>query len=289
MALFSDVLLTSDFDRTLTAPDGAIPARNLEAIRFFMAEGGAFTINSGRSLPMIAPFLEQVPINAPVLLYNGAAAYDCATGTFPILHPIRLPQGPLLRRFIELCPDAIVEVQGVDCHYSFAPNDLWQAVYESAGFPWQICTPESDMGPFLKISVCSIAGEDLRALFEGTPSLIAQTDDYEQLLRETFPELAVLRSTQVILDIQTGGTSKGLAARELARHLGRSKLVCVGDERNDIAMLEEADYPFCPSDGKLADQYPNVCPCAQGSVADVIYEKIPEILGFSLDKPGVLC
>ena len=52
MALFSDVLLTVDFDRTLTAPDNTIPQRNLDAIRFFMEEGGAFTVNTGRSLPM---------------------------------------------------------------------------------------------------------------------------------------------------------------------------------------------------------------------------------------------
>jgi hydroxymethylpyrimidine pyrophosphatase-like HAD family hydrolase len=31
--MFSDVLLTVDFDRTLTAPDSTIPERNMEAIR----------------------------------------------------------------------------------------------------------------------------------------------------------------------------------------------------------------------------------------------------------------
>ena len=52
MGRFSDVLLTVDFDRTLTATDSSIPERNLEAIRYFMAEGGAFTVNTGRSLAM---------------------------------------------------------------------------------------------------------------------------------------------------------------------------------------------------------------------------------------------
>ena len=36
MANYSDVLLTSDHDRTLTAPDATIPKRNLEAIQYFM-------------------------------------------------------------------------------------------------------------------------------------------------------------------------------------------------------------------------------------------------------------
>ena len=41
--MFSDVLLTVDYDRTLTDPDARIPQRNLEAIRYFMENGGAFT------------------------------------------------------------------------------------------------------------------------------------------------------------------------------------------------------------------------------------------------------
>ena len=40
MGKFSDILLTADFDRTLTAPDSSIPEENLRAIEYFMAEGG---------------------------------------------------------------------------------------------------------------------------------------------------------------------------------------------------------------------------------------------------------
>ena len=79
MALFSDVLLTVDYDRTLTAPDSTIPERNLDAIRYFMENGGVFTVNTGRSVPMSKAFRDKVPVNAPLLLYNGSAAYDLQT------------------------------------------------------------------------------------------------------------------------------------------------------------------------------------------------------------------
>ena len=42
MGIFSDVLLTVDYDRTLTAPDSTIPERNLTAIRYFIEHGGVF-------------------------------------------------------------------------------------------------------------------------------------------------------------------------------------------------------------------------------------------------------
>ena len=77
---FSDILLTVDYDRTLTAPDSTIPARNLEAIGYFMENGGAFTVNTGRSVPMSRAFLDKVPANVPLLLYNGSAAYNRETG-----------------------------------------------------------------------------------------------------------------------------------------------------------------------------------------------------------------
>ena len=74
--MFRDVLLAVDFDRTLTATDATIPERNIEAIRYFMENGGAFTINTGRSVPMTNWFRDQVSCNAPLLLYNGSAAYE---------------------------------------------------------------------------------------------------------------------------------------------------------------------------------------------------------------------
>ena len=43
-------------------------------------------------------------------------------------------------------------------------------------------------------------------------------------------------------------------------------------------MLDGADYAYCPADGIVADQYENVCKCADGAIADVIYKKIPAIL-----------
>ena len=39
------------------------------------------------------------------------------------------------------------------------------------------------------------------------------------------------------------------------------------------------NYAFCPADAVIAKRYENVCKCGDGAVADVIYKKIPEILG----------
>ena len=55
-------------------------------------------------------------------------------------------------------------------------------------------------------------------------------------------------------------------------------IITFGDEYNDLAMLDAADYAYCPSDGRIAHLYETVCECGAGAVADVIYKKIPGIL-----------
>ena len=123
--MFSDILLTVDYDRTLTAPDSTIPQRNLEAIRWFIENGGAFTVNTGRSMPMIQGFKDKVPTNAPLLMYNGAVAYDVGKDELVFAHEIHLDLWKTIWELIEMFPDLTVEVQALDKHYNFLPNPAW--------------------------------------------------------------------------------------------------------------------------------------------------------------------
>ena len=87
MADFSDILLTVDYDRTLTAPDSTVPERNITAIRWFIANGGAFTVNTGRSLPMTRAFRDTVPVNAPLLTWKRESFASAIKSTFPRSRP----------------------------------------------------------------------------------------------------------------------------------------------------------------------------------------------------------
>ena len=239
MGKFSDVLLTVDYDRTLTAPDSSIPERNLEAIRYFMENDGAFTVNTGRSVPMIRAFRDRVPVNAPLLLYNGS-----------------------------------------DAHYRFAENPAWDAFSDHNQCAHGLARPGDDLGPFLKFTLYGeFRDVTVASMFDGTPEEVRRMDDAEAQLKARFGAYCeVFRAATRIIDVHAKGVSKIRSARELQQRLGRKILVCMGDADNDISMLEGADWSFCPADGIVADRFPNVCPCADGAVADVIYEKIPEIL-----------
>ena len=74
MGRFDGVLLASDFDNTLIytedalrsgAPVPPLSARNREALEWFMAEGGRFTVATGRALAAFVNYAGGVPMNAP--------------------------------------------------------------------------------------------------------------------------------------------------------------------------------------------------------------------------------
>lgn len=287
MGLFSDILLTADYDRTLTAPDSTIPARNLEAIRWFIENGGAFTVNTGRSLPMVQGFKDIVPTSAPLLLYNGSAAYDVKQDRLVFVHEIQMDMWKTVGELLELFPDLTVEVQALDRHYNFLPNPAWDA-FSANNCAYGTAAWGQELGPFLKFSLYGeIRDVTVDHLFHGSEEEIRRLDEAEALLNRVYAgKVAVFRAGPRIIDVQAAGVSKCRSARELQAQLGRNILVCVGDAENDVVMLDGADYAFAPADAILKDRYENVCKCADGAVADVIYEKIPHILNLDLDKKG---
>lgn len=279
MGRFDDVLLTVDYDRTLTGPDSTIPERNIEAIRYFMEQGGAFTVNTGRSISTFGQTMKTIPVNAPFLLYNGSAA--CRDGKLEDCVEIQLDLWQTVAELAERFPDMNLEIQGEHTNYLVNQRQEYVAFYDALGWKHQSAVPGTDIGPFLKIALFGrIRENSVSSMFSGTAEELRRFDEAEEMIRNMYPgKVEVFRSAPRIIDIHAKGVSKLRAARDLQKRLGKKILVCVGDAENDVTMLDGADYAYCPADGVVAGRYQNVCDCAQGAVADVIYKKIPEILG----------
>ena len=281
MGLFDDVLLTVDFDRTLTGTDSSVPQRNLEAIRYFIENGGTFTVNTGRSVPMSARnIIGKIPVNAPLLLYNGSADYDTQTGTLSRYVEIPLHPAAVLTDVQEKFPQLNVEIQGLEAHYLLRKNPGWEAYCDHNQCAWGYVTAETVPQPMVKFSVYGeFRKNTVAGLYQATQEEVVDFSRLEAYIQETYGDVVdCFVSCARLIDVHAKGCNKLNAARALQKKLGKKILVCVGDAENDLTMLEGADYAFCPSDGVVADRFPNVCPCDEGAVAEVIYEKIPLIL-----------
>ena len=119
MGKFDGVLIASDFDNTMVYTEGAlrsggpVPAisrENRDAIEYFMAQGGTFSVATGRALPSFASVMDGVPMNGPTVLFNGAAIYDFPAGRY--LRTAFLPEciRDHVRQLSQLIPGLTFEI-----------------------------------------------------------------------------------------------------------------------------------------------------------------------------------
>ena len=279
MGKFSDLILVSDFDQTMTDYSSHIPQSNLDLIRYFMEEGGVFTLATGRSLPMSRYRFLDVPVNAPLIVCNGAVCYDPATEEILFCHPLPEDCMELMQHYERTFPHLRLEIHCLDKHYIFHHDKDRDAYLEQqkaayAYVPWEevphpqvkfcMYSPRSDI---FSITADSEEGKFFAWLEQdanerGNGSIIA------------------LNSLPGLVEVQVANTSKGLAARELAQRLGRKTLVCAGDAINDLSMLEEADIAFVPTDCDERVRglgFREAAACTEGTIADVI-RQLEEIL-----------
>ena len=270
---FSDILFVADYDHTLTGPDGKIPDRNREAIQYFMAHGGSFTLCTGRSLPLFRPVSVNIPMNAPALLSNGGLCYDCQTEQTLFRIPIELDAGQLARDLLDTFPGCLLEVQEILSHYSlkYDPN-LFQFC-QNSGCPIQTIALADLPERVMKFALYEeFRTPEVSNLFEITPEEDVRFARMRAYILEKYGHaLSAVRSAPRIVDIQSNLATKGAAAVRLARELGKKVLAAAGDSQNDLTMLDAADIAFVPGDASIdPDAYQRVCPCAEGSVADAV-------------------
>lgn len=262
MGIFDGFLLASDFDGTLTDSKGNIPSVNIDAIRYFISEGGYFTVSTGRTKEGFHNYSSDF-INAPVLLGNGAMAYDYKREKIAFTNAIGSENKCVLNRMIAEHPYLGTELYTVDGRvFVINKNEanirhfdaLKLASYNDAD---EFC---EDMFPVVKVMVS--AGERAKGLQE----YFDNTD---------MCRLKYIPTRGSFVEILSASSGKGNALHQLADYLGvsKSRAFCIGDGSNDADMLEAAEISFCPSSGEeLARRAAKIIVCSsdEGCVADTI-------------------
>ena len=273
MGKFDGVLLASDFDNTLLYTEDALrtggpvpplPERNREALESFMAQGGRFAIATGRALAAFLRHAEDVPMNAPGVVCNGAAIYDFARGEYlenAMLDASARERGQaVLDRF----PDVAVEAYHIDnVIHVVRPN----AISRQHEHMTHVALTEAP-------SLLDVPLPLGKLLFE------AEHETLEQVLaflrdRGWAEDYELIFSVSHLLEMTTRGASKGGMIRRLAKRLGISMdhVYCAGDEANDLSMLRVAAEGFAPANASPAVRASGVTvvrDVREGAIADVI-------------------
>ena len=247
MGKFSGLLLASDYDNTLTYTEEAlrlcqpmppVPDANQEAIRYFMSEGGIFSVATGRAKPAFERVAADVPMNGPTILFNGAAIYDFPAGKY--LCEAFLPDEAkdCIQQVIGALPFSAVELyhDNNDIH-ALQPNDVTRRHLHITHSPTVFVDSMTEVPSPISKALFSTEPENQPALLD---FLRAQPwyDRYE-----------IVASSSSLVELTAKGANKGGMVRRLAAllHIPQANVACVGDHANDISMLNWAGMAFAPA------------------------------------------
>lgn len=205
-------LVALDMDGTLLNEQHLISEANREAIREARAMGVTVIFATGRGMPTIEPFRQELRLESPIVAVNGSEVWK-APGELHLRHTLEVEALTALREI------AVRE-------------DCWYWAYSTAGAcnrdNWEKQT-DGDPGSlqWLKFGYYT---EDARTLRR----IRAEID--------RIGDFAVTNSHPCNIEINPAGVSKATGLREVCRLLGLTmrQVMTVGDSLNDVDMLREA-------------------------------------------------
>ena len=264
MGKFDGVLLASDYDATF-AMGFDVPPSNLEMLEYFKAQGGRFTISTGRALHTFGMVRPYVPLHIPAILANGAMIYDYDKEEVLFSRPLPPSAKEDMALLARLRPEMGMEVyHGATTIYAWNVNpymEIHRGYLKDCTFhvvpdigdiplPWDkgIFEHEHDILVSLQTEILSRWGDRYEAFF----------------------------SADTMLELNAKGCTKGAGVLRLAGMLNiqRENIYCVGDNQNDISMLEIAAIPFAPENAiPMVKDLPGVRilpPCEEGAIGALI-------------------
>lgn len=231
---FENVLIASDFDGTLKNDEGIITDDVRNAIGDFISEGGRFTVCTGRIYQGFHLYDPQY-INAPVLLGNGAMAYDYESNQVIFNDAIGEEGLNAINDILAHFPNIPIEFYNINKVCAINLNEHSEHHFTSQGIDFHnVSSPEEAPLPWTKVMIAA----------HGCSQEV-------QYILEKHPEINFLRTTGNYVEILKNGVDKGTGLLKLATALGISKenTYSAGDGYNDVEMLVAAQGGFVPENG----------------------------------------
>lgn len=238
-------LFVSDLDGTLLGDDSLLSSGTVATLNRIIGElGGLFTVATARTPATVVPLMQQVHARLPFIVIGGSAMWNPVTSSFEHTRGIE-----------DTTVNAVADV--------FDRHQAHPFIYRRHGEGLLHTHHYGPLSPQEERFVAARQHLPLKKFFLGDEGY--RCNDDEALLIFSMNKYPVLKAiaddlkasvatcsvmlyhdifdeSEGYLEIFTAGTSKAAAIRELAREVGAGRVVVFGDNRNDIAMMQAADY-----------------------------------------------
>ena len=264
---FSRYMIASDIDGTYLAPGSLLVQRNLDALARFRANGGLFTLSSGRIACTIHPNIPLIKetLNAPAVLSNGALLHNFETGeSFEETFIDERDSHEILAFLLEHCKEDILQLSAREGMFFNGETESIRR-YVAPCAPGTIFFTSSENWPLTHV---------YKFVLRQTPERLSEI---RTLFFERFGDrFVVTTSGKTMLEIQCKDCNKAFGVAKLRRYVADANdriLIACGDFENDIEMLQAADISVCPANAcdkvKAIADY-ELCSCGEGLIADII-------------------
>jgi hypothetical protein len=236
------VLFVSDLDGTLLRPDATLGARTVRAVNTFVSNGGLFTYATARSFTSAAPITAPLDLRLPVITYGGAVVVDPVTRRprqarlLPARSVERILSVAAVVQFVE--PILFVVHEGRD-------RVCWLA---DRCTPWMDGFLAKRRGDPRLFPLREWAQVDMSSIFDVTLiSARAPLVELRDALVDVASECHVVFSEEIYvpdewwLTFTSPEATKAAAVRSVQTEVAAERLVCCGDNQNDLPMFAVAD------------------------------------------------
>ncbi len=227
MKKFQGITIISDMDGTLLDDNKQISPKNLEALSYFVENGGNFTIASGRILSRLQLYRKQLAVTLPVISMNGMLIQDFASGEVLYREKLSSNARQYTCQISERYPHFGLEIFTEDTVYFIHRNRHIDKHISDEGFQLKISQLEDVPDPWVKV------------LFGCDENLL-------DIIEKEFPHMKetvhFTRSDAFFYEMLAQGSSKGSALKKLIEltKIDPTKVLAVGDNMNDLEFVKQA-------------------------------------------------
>ena len=256
------MMIAVDIDDTIKPYGKPIPQSNIDAMRYFTQNGGLFTLATGRSICATFPAVKELGLTGPVVVNNGATAYDYAKDEILFSTDLDDYAYIVIKKLMERFPTCGIEVYNGKklcilrrtemTDMRLKRFDIGQMIYEydtleSCAKPWQ------------------------KALAAADEKTADEIDGFFRTLYQN--KVLFMRTSPHYCELVPVNATKADGVKKLARMLGISRIFTAGDHNNDVDLLKAGEISFAPSnaiDAAKAAADVVGCHCGEGIVAYMV-------------------
>lgn len=238
-------LYVSDLDGTLLQPDARLSEKTVTMLNHAIDSGTLFTIATARTPATVSPILQNVNMRLPAIVITGAALWNPVTGRYS---DVKHFEPNVTEKLID-----IYRATGTST-FMFTLTGNMIDIYHLNGdlLPLQRQFMEERLtSPFKRFHISPDGDDILPDNISDTILFYTMIPDakaaatYEKI--KTIPDVKAQYYHDIygpatgILEAFDSKATKANAVTALADRLGADRIVCFGDNINDLPMMEVAD------------------------------------------------